>query len=207
VLVDFIWTACTRSSLAKSELNFDPSVTILAAKLGAERIDGTMISVERLFVEHYKEKCAPEETTFLIISSVIARWKFENEDSERDYFDEKEKQSSLPVSLSHIDDKIIHSMSCGVARISLDQECGQISSPHKRNHKRPVTRAGFAILILISTYYSRTVYAYWLAVRPLNDGTFVREGTIVSVVDKTLFGALYEDFELSRESSTTIRLG
>jgi hypothetical protein len=207
VLVDFFKIGFSYSSLAGSELQFESSTAILAAKLGAERLDGTMISVERLFMEHDKEKCVPEETTFLIISSVTARWKFENEDSGGDNFLGKKKQNSLPVSLSHIGDKIIHSMSCGPARISLDQECGHISSPDERIHKRPVARDGFAILRLISRYYVGTVRGYWLAVRPLNDGSFRREGVIINQLDERLFRAVQEDFELSGESLTTIRLG
>lgn len=131
-----------------------------------------------------------QETTFLIISSVTARWKFENKDSGGDNFLGKKKQNSLPVSLSHIGDKIIHFMSCGPTRISFDQEYGHISSPDERIHKRPVARDGFAILILISRYYVGTIRGYWLAVRPLNDGSFRREGVIINQLDERLFRAV-----------------
>lgn len=67
----------------------------------------------------------------------------------------------------------------------------------------PTTQEGFAILILISTYYAFGPQTYWLAVCPLQDGTFWREG----IIEGRLLDTFDQEFKPQAESLTTIRLG
>lgn len=86
VLVDFIWFSSSHqlSRLTRASLGFDPFKTKFAADIWAERSEGTRISIDGLFLNHNGRNCAPEQTTFLVVSSITAEWKLENGNGQDD---------------------------------------------------------------------------------------------------------------------------
>jgi hypothetical protein len=204
VLVDFIsfFRSHELSRLTGIYLGFNPSKTKFVADIRAERSEGTKTSIEGLFLNH-DWNCAPEQTTFLIVRSITAKWKLENRNGQDDIYSTLKGKGSSQIALSHISDELIQSMSCGIAQISLDQESCQLPSLGEHNYVAPTTQDGFAILILISTYFVCGPQMYWLAVCPLQDGTFRREG----IIETRLLDMFDQEFKPQAESLTTIRLG
>ena len=204
VLVEFIWfqAADTLARLTRVRFGFVPSKTKFAADVWAVNSEGTRTSIDGLFQNHNDWNCAPEQTTFLVVTSITAKWKLKNRQSHGDFVPSRIK-NSCQVALSDISSELIQSMSNGIARVSLDQESCQLPSLDEQNHASLPAQEGFAILILISTYFADGPEAYWLAVRPLQDGAFRREG----ILESSLLGTFDQEYKLQAESLKTIRLG
>jgi hypothetical protein len=150
------------------------------------------LSIDRLFKNHSDTKYVPEQSNFLVVRSITARWELEKETSQ--------------VSLSHISDDYFRSISSRPVDIFLVPEIFSEASPNEQSRGEPFIQEGFAILLVSVVAPNGTTghFTYWLAIRPLDNGNFQREGMIRCHVD---FGESNQEYKPPEESLTTIRLG
>lgn len=217
------------SRLRSCYLSFKPRRALCRARLAIIDSEGQSMTIDNLLIYSGMQstvtnngvaipgpKIAPERSKFIVITSVTAKWSLKNGYTRKPCSTgQLRKAHYAGVLLEHITDLNIQANSPQskpeeIARIALDNGIDPCSTNEHTDQDTTSMRAGIAILLLISTMSpgpgrSEVCYTYWLAVRPLPDGTYQRHGMIECYF--RLQGRKFYGYQPPEESLSTMRIG
>lgn len=213
-LTDFLsHTGVLKSAKIRSfQLNYRPDMLLYNAKILVEADDGKLIHPRDLFKTAQGVKLVEEQSKYLVITSVTARWTL-TPIHFGDRTTGKLRGAHFPnilledVSDTSLQPYLAQMKLAGPARIAFDQGYYTQASADLEKHPEAPSRNGIAVLLLISKWAGKLEgsYTYWLAVQQVSDGSFRRQGMIeCHLLEREAFKSGYVPPNASLKS---IRLG